>query len=225
VNIDEIWPEIEAYKRSLIAVLADLTDEDWQRSSLCAGWTVKEVVAHLPYHQIDLGTAAGGMLKARGNVDRMIQDVAVRRATAMSTVELLDRFRGMLGSRRHPPGVTWREAVSDTLVHGQDIAVPLGRPLDLPIRAATVAAERCYTMRWPAMPKGWPFHPKRGLRRFRLRATDTDWSIGDGPVVTAPVGDLMLLIAGRPFVLPRLSGPGAEDLRTALVAKVTNPSV
>ncbi len=138
----------------------------------------------------------------------MMHDVAVRRATAMSTVELLDRFRGMVGSRRHPPGVTRREAVTDNLVHGPDIAIPLGRPLEPPVRAATVAAQRCYTMRWPMMPKGWPLHPKRGLRQFRLRATDTDWSIGDGPEITAPIGDLLLLIPGRLVVLARLGGPG-----------------
>jgi uncharacterized protein (TIGR03083 family) len=228
MNLNESWPEIEAYRRSLITILADVSDQDWRQPSLCTSWTVKDVLAHLTYQHIDVRTAAGGMIRARGNTDRMIHDVAVRRAAAMSTMELLDRFRGMLGWRRHPPGVTWREAVTDNLVHGQDIAVPLGRPLDLPIRAATVAAERCYTMRWPAMPKDWPLHTRRELRRFRLHATDTDWSIGDDAEVTAPIGDLLLLITGRLVVLPRLSGPGAEDLRTALNAAlstgVKNPS-
>jgi len=222
----EIWTEIDAYKGSLITLLADLSDEDWRRPSLCAGWTVKDTLAHLTYQHIDLRTAFGGMVRARGDMDRMIHDVAVRRATAMSTVELVDRLRSTLGSRRHPPGVTWREAVTDNLVHGQDIAVPLGRPLELPVRAATVAAERCYTMRWPAMPKAWPFHPKRGLRRFRLRATGTDWSIGDGPEVAASIGDLLLLITGRLVVLPRLTGPGADDLRSSAGEHqaVRNPS-
>jgi uncharacterized protein (TIGR03083 family) len=221
MKVGELWPQIDAYRQSLINRLTDVADDDWQRPSLCTGWTVKDVLAHLTYQHIDLRTAFGGMMRARGNMDRMIHDVAVRRAAAMSTVELLDRFRGMLGSRRHPPGVTWREAVTDNLVHGQDIAVPLGRPLELPIPATTVAAERCYTMRWPAMPKGWPFHPTGGLRRFRLRASDTDWSIGDGPDITAPIGELLLLITGRLVVLPRLAGPGAGELRSALADQET----
>jgi len=80
-------------------------------------------------------------------------------------------------------------------------------------------------MRWPAMPKDSPFHPKRWLRRFRVCATDTEWSIGDGPEITAPIGDLVLLITGRLVVLPGLSGPGAEELRTALTNdRVKNPS-
>lgn len=229
MKVDEIWPEVDAYRGRLITLLTGITDDDWQRPSLCRGWTVKDALAHLTYQHIDVRTAFAGTIRARGDMDRMIHDVAVRRAAATSTVELLDRFHGMVGSRRHPPGVTWREAVTDNLVHGQDIAVPLGRTLDLPARAATVAAERCYTMRWPAMPKGWPFHPKRGRRRFRLRATDTDWSIGDGPEITAPIGDLLLLITGRLVVVPRLEGPGADDFRSALGShesvsvKNTNP--
>jgi hypothetical protein len=66
------------------------------------------------------------------------------------------------------------------------------------------------------MPKAWPFHPKRDLRRFRLQATDTDWSIEDGSKIAAPIGDLLLLITGRLVVLPRLSGPAADEVRQAL---------
>jgi hypothetical protein len=146
----------------------------------------------------------------------MIHDVARRRAARLSTVELVGLLKAMVGSRRHPPGVTWREGITDNLVHGQDITVPLGQGLRLPVGASAIAAGRNYSMKWPPMPKDWPFHPRRGLRRFRLRATDTDWTAGEGPEVTAPIGDLLLLITGRLVVLPRLSGPGADELTAAL---------
>jgi uncharacterized protein (TIGR03083 family) len=219
MNTDEAWREIDGYRLRLVDLLSGLPDEDWRRPSLCAGWTVREALAHLTYQHITLGTAVPGLLRARGSTDRMIHDVAARRAARLSTVELIGRLRGLVGSRRHPPGVTWREALTDNLVHGQDIAVPLERRLDLPIGACAIAAERSYSMRWPPMPKSWPFHPRRGLRRFRLRATDTDWSVGEGPEVTAPIGDLLLLITGRLVVLPRLAGPGAAELASALAAQ------
>jgi uncharacterized protein (TIGR03083 family) len=220
MNRTEVWPQIDPYRRRLIEALTELSDADWQQPSLCTGWTVKEAMAHLTYQHISIGTGLAGTVRARGNTDRMIHDVAVRRAAKLSTVELVELLRGLVGSRRHPPGVSWREAVTDNFVHAQDMLIPLGRQLDMPVGPAAVAAERCYTMpTWralPAMPKAWPFQPKRGLRRFRLRATDTGWSIGDEPEIAAPIGDLLLLITGRLVVLPRLSGTAADELRQAL---------
>jgi hypothetical protein len=58
----------------------------------------------------------------------------------------------------------------------------------------------------------WPFGVKRPLKRFRFTATDVDWTAGDGPEVTGPVAALLLLLTGRPAALPRLSGPGVEEL-------------
>jgi uncharacterized protein (TIGR03083 family) len=220
--VDAIWPEIELYRRSLITVLAELADDDWRQPSLCTGWTVKDVLAHLTYQHIDLRTAAGGMFRARGDIDRMIHDVAVRRATAMSTVELLDRFRGMLGSRRHPPGVTWREAVTDNLVHGQDITVPLGRPpgpRGHRRRRAVLHDALAGDAEGLAVPPEVGAAAVPGLRDRhgmvdRRRPRDHRADRRPGAAHHRP--------AGRPA---GLSCPGAEELRTALTNdRVKNPS-
>jgi hypothetical protein len=42
------------------------------------------------------------------------------------------------------PAVTFRETVIDYLVHGQDIAVPLGRALPMPRDLAVIAADRVW---------------------------------------------------------------------------------
>jgi uncharacterized protein (TIGR03083 family) len=93
----------------------------------------------------------------------------------------------------------------DILVHGKDIAIPLGVAREMPLDAARAGIERVWTM-------GWPFGVKRDLRQFRYVATDIDWAAGDGPEVTGPVSALLLLVTGRPAALPRLSGPGIEAL-------------
>jgi hypothetical protein len=48
----------------------------------------------------------------------------------------------MTGSRRHNFGVTYRETLIDTLIHAQDIAIPLNRRHPMPAEAAAAAATR-----------------------------------------------------------------------------------
>ena len=55
---------------------------------------------------------------------------------AWPTGQIIAEIRGMTGSRRHNIGVTYLETLTDILVHGQDIAIPVGRHHDMPPRAA-----------------------------------------------------------------------------------------
>ncbi|WP_433621579.1 hypothetical protein [Nocardia sp. CA-120079] len=90
-------------------------------------------------------------------------------------------------------------------MHGQDIAIPTGRQIDIPIEAAATAATRVSTM-------GWPFWAKRRLEGLRLVATDADWVVGAGDEVCGRIADLLLLTTGRSVVMPRLSGGGVGKL-------------
>ncbi|MGI5239665.1 maleylpyruvate isomerase family mycothiol-dependent enzyme [Dactylosporangium sp. CA-139066] len=206
------WPVIDQQRTAVADLLETLTPDEWRRPSLCAQWTVREVAAHLTLQQLrprDLLTALPVLLRARGDIDRLTHDLAA----GTSDAELLRRLRATIGSRRHNAGVTPMETLTDILVHGQDIAIPLGRDLAVPPGAAAAAATRNWTMRWPP-----PFPIKKTLRRYSLSATDTDWRAGDaaGPAVEGPMSALLLLTCGRLVALDRLSGPGAEALRAAL---------
>jgi len=152
------------------------------------------------------------MISFRGSFDRTIQHAARRRA-GWPTERIVAEIRDTAGFRRHNFGVTYLETLIDILVHGQDIALPLGRRLDLPPAAAAVAADRVLSMRWPP-----PLPAARELRGFRLVATDTAWSTGDGPEVRGPMGAILLVCAGRLSALPQLSGDGAAVLATRLSA-------
>jgi uncharacterized protein (TIGR03083 family) len=149
----------------------------------------------------------------RGSMDRTIQEAARRRATHLSTDQIIAEIRGTIGSRRHNLGVTLLETLTDILVHGQDIAIPLGRRLDMPPEAAAVAASRVLAMRWPP-----PLPGARRVAGFRLRATDTPWSAGEGLEVCGPMAALLLICTGRLAGLPQLFGPGAADLKARLQA-------
>ncbi|MHA6785929.1 maleylpyruvate isomerase family mycothiol-dependent enzyme [Pseudonocardia saturnea] len=44
---DVVWRVIDAERSRLVDLLEDLGDADWRTRSLCTGWTVREVAAHL----------------------------------------------------------------------------------------------------------------------------------------------------------------------------------
>jgi uncharacterized protein (TIGR03083 family) len=213
MNVDQAWQAIDDQRLALTDVLARLPDDEWQLPSLCDGWTVRDVTAHLTMQQVGPGALLmqiKAMITARGNLDRLIHDAARRRA-ALPTTQLIAEIRGMVGSRRHNFGVTYRETLTDILVHSQDITVPLGRRLAMPVDAAALAATRIWSM-------DRMFHAAKRLTGYRLTATDTNWTVGEGAEVNGPVGSILLLLTGRPIDLPLLSGPGVGSLSARLAA-------
>ncbi len=210
---DQVWQVIDAQRLSLAGLLEQLSADEWRQPSLCTGWTVRDVAAHLTLQQIGLGGAIGMVARWRGSLDQMIHDAACRRA-ARPTEQIIAQIRGTAGSRRHNIGVTYLETLTDILVHGQDIAIPLGRRHDMPPQAGAVAASRVLSMRWPP-----PLPAARKVAGFRLAATDISWSAGEGPEVKAPMGAILLVCAGRLAALHQLSGEGARDLAARLSAR------
>jgi uncharacterized protein (TIGR03083 family) len=73
---------VAAQRRELTMLLGELEAEAWDRPSLCVGWRVREVVAHMimPF-RYTARRFATEMLKARGNFDRMSNRCARRDAT------------------------------------------------------------------------------------------------------------------------------------------------
>jgi uncharacterized protein (TIGR03083 family) len=207
----QAWQVIDTQRLGLAGLLDDLSEHEWQQPSLCDGWTVRDVAAHLTLQQLGARAAIAMMLRYRGDTDRAIRECACQRAAALSTGQIIAAIRGMTGSRRHNFGVTYRETLIDILVHAQDIAIPLGRRHPMPPEAAAAAVTRIWTMRWPP-----PFPPRRTMQQFRITATDTAWAAGHGPQIQAPISAILLLSAGRLAALPQLAGDGAAELTARL---------
>jgi uncharacterized protein (TIGR03083 family) len=213
MNRDQIWQAIDAQRASLTSLLEHLADDEWLRPSPCAGWTVRDVAAHLTLQQLGPSATLGMMFRWQGSLDRTVEHAARLRAVTLTTRQIIAEIRGMIGSRRHTFGVTYLETLTDILVHSQDIALPLGRRLTMPPDAAAVAASRVLSIRWPP-----PLPTARKMAGVRLSATDTSWSVGDGPEVRAPMAALLLVCCGRLAALPQLSGEAAPDLAARLSA-------
>ena len=205
---DEVWHAIDAERLSLAGLFEDLSPAEWETRSLCAGWRVRDVAAHLTLAHTGPGTALVAMLRAGGSFNRMIRDTALRQA-ALPVERYPQLLRAMVGSRRKAPGISDLEPLIDVLVHGQDVAVPLGRPRPMPVEPTVAAVRRV----WPNL---YPFRAERRLRGVRLVATDHPWTAGQGLVVEGPIGALLLLLTGRSAALAQLSGPGLPSLEGRL---------
>ncbi|TYB41271.1 maleylpyruvate isomerase family mycothiol-dependent enzyme [Actinomadura chibensis] len=202
-----MWRVIDAERTGVAELLAGLTDEQWERPSLCAGWRVREVAAHLGIGpRARLGWVLVETVRAGGGFNRMVDRTARREAARRSPEQLTAELREASGSRHLAPGQKLGYAMLDILVHGQDIAVPLGLDRAMPLEAARGSAEIAWRI-------GFPFHARRRLRGVRLAATDVDWTAGDGPEVAGPIAALLLLLTGRDgAALARLDGPGVAVL-------------
>jgi uncharacterized protein (TIGR03083 family) len=209
---DEILSWVTAERLGLADFLADLDDHEWKVASLCAGWTVHDVVAHLTLstRSTFLGTVRDA-IRARGDFNRMEADQARRRSARFGPAELVEQFRETAGSARRALGSRPLDPLVDVLVHGQDIARPLGRVREMSAERAIAALDHVRTDTSPA------YGARKRLRGTRLVATDVEWSAGDGSdEVRGPVGDLLLLATGRAAGLAGLSGPGAERIAATL---------
>ncbi len=111
-----------------------------------------------------------------------------------------------MGSSKHPPGPpdTW---LGETIVHSEDIRRPLGIVHEFPTDAAVQVAN---------FYKGSNLliGAKKRITGLSLRATDADWSYGDGAEVEGPIVSLVLAMTGRRAVLDDLSGDGVATLRS-----------
>ena len=207
IGRDEAWTEIDAHRQDLVQLLESLSAEEWQRPSLCPDWTIRQVVAHIALQNTRWSQLPRTMvdLVRHGGMNPAIHAAACRHAER-AVDDLVGEIRDRIGVWRALPTLTYREAAIDYLVHGQDIAVPLGRDLPMPTRLAALAADRVWS-------RGAMFHASRTLAGYRFLADDIEWAAGQGQEVRGPIGALLVLLTGRAVALMQLTGPGVAALR------------
>lgn len=191
-----VWDHTVAQRQALAEILRGLTPEQWERPSLCAGWRVQDVAAHLIFSPQATWRETMRMLPdLRGGYQAMIFEDGLRRGR-VGPDAILDQYSEYAAVRRSPALTTWVEPLLDSLVHTQDIVRPLGIEHHMVPEAAAVAADRARLLRMT---------PRR-LREVRLVATDVDWARGRGPVVEGPMEELLMLSTGRDARSERITG-------------------
>lgn len=204
--MSDVWPIVHAEREALVDDLAALTDEQWDRPSLCGDWTVHDVAAHLVDNAktTRLGVVLA-MLRARLDFDRQ-NATGVARERGATPEDTLTRLRRAQHLTSTPPAPLESRLVEE-IVHGEDIRRPLGvgrtYPPDAVIRSLRYQARTSVA-----------FGGARQLvAPVRLRATDADVTIGDGPEVRGTALSLLMAISGRTVALDDLEGPGVPLLR------------
>jgi uncharacterized protein (TIGR03083 family) len=200
-----IWPLVHAERAALAADLADLTGEQWATPSLCTGLTVREVLAHLTAGaSLNPVRWLAGVIRCRFDFDKQ---VAMRLAEQLGSTpaETIDRFRSVLTSTTKPPLPTLA-MLGETIVHAQDIRLPLGIRHDYPIETLTRVAEYYQGSDLPVL-------TRKRIRGLRLAATDGPFSTGSGPLVSGPTLALTMAMAGRRAYCDEIRGDGAATLR------------
>ncbi len=203
--MSEIWATIASERGALANDLADLAPSQWDTESLCAGWTVRDIVAHLSATaSLNPATFFLGMTKAGFNFDKFANgQIAKHRGTDSSAT--LGEFRRVQHSTSAPPGpkTSW---LGEVVIHGADVRSPLGIPHAYPPGAIRQVID---------FYKGSNvlIGSKSRIAGLALQATDHDWQHGQGEGVEGPLLSLLLAMTGRGAACDDLAGPGVATLR------------
>lgn len=201
-----------AHKRRQFASLINaLDDEQLATPSLCAGWDVKTVAAHVVSTVLDGMPGFLAMAVRCGSLSRGIDELARRRAQA-PMAEIVAALREHADRPVSSPLFGPRGPLADILVHSGDVRIALGLPFEPDVQHVESAMD-FLTGLWPI-----GFIPLGRLRGIRLSANDISRSWRDGAEVTGPVAALMMSVCGRTALLDTLAGPGSTVLRRRLAS-------
>ncbi|GAA4606860.1 uncharacterized protein (TIGR03083 family) [Actinoplanes octamycinicus] len=195
---------ITTTNRLMIADVLDRLDPaQWRAATLCAGWTVHEMAAHLLQPMlVGFGRFFLTALRHRGDTDRTV-DHLTRRIARHDRAELIGLLRRHAGDRVNPPRVGPIGPFAETCVHLRDIARPLRLPADVPTGHWRILLDYL-TGPNPAPALATPGR----FARVRLQATDLDWATGAGPLITGTAEALGMALTGRTTAHTDLTGPG-----------------
>ena len=193
-----------AERAELTDLLATLAPGQWDEPTLCEGWSVRHVVAHVfSYEDLTFAGTIARLVRAGFRLSKA-NDIGVAEHLSKSPEELVRFAADHLQPRGLPAIRGGLPAFLDALIHHQDIRRALQLPRDVPAERLAPALRLCVSA--PPLPA------KRNARGLSVRATDLDFGFGDGPLVEGPAEALLMALAGRHGVVAELRGAGQAEL-------------
>jgi uncharacterized protein (TIGR03083 family) len=194
----------------LADLLAGLTPEQWASPTLCDGWCVRDVAAHVvSFEDMTPAELTARFVKGRLQMDR-INGLGVDGLAQRSAEQLVAVLRDNAEPHGLGAGFGGRVALTDNMIHQQDIRRPLGIARTIPVERLCAALD--FVRFSPTIRGAWL------ARGVRLAATDFDWSYGKGPEARGCGEALLMAMAGRPDALRDLDGPGTATLAARMKA-------
>lgn len=188
-----IWNMVHTERAALVEDLQHVSDDAWETASLCPGWAVHDVVAHLVDCALTTpGNFAVTMLRSGFDFNKQnARGIAAHRGS--TPAETLTRLSEVVDRTSGPPRILAPLAsrLVEEIAHGEDIRRPLGIERNYPSDAVTEAIR--YQVRTSVKFGG----AKELVSAVKLLADDTELEIGDGPPVSGPALELLMLVSGR----------------------------
>jgi len=200
---------VDAERTEFADLVDTLTPQQWDASSLCTAWKVRDVVAHVTQGgTVNTGESMKQMVKYGFRLNKLLTEEAKKDGQATSD-ELRANLRGTVGSRTTPPFTKAEGMLADEVIHQQDVRRAIGIPRQVPTERLRVVLDDIKGYNNVLIPA------KKRLKGLHLKATDLDWEFGDpeGAEVSGPGEALMMAISGRSAALADLTGPGVAQLR------------
>ncbi|CAM3376311.1 maleylpyruvate isomerase family mycothiol-dependent enzyme [Occultella aeris] len=199
-----IWPLIHAERAALAADLADLDEDAWRTPSLCAGLTVREVLAHLTAGASLNGIRwLAGVVRCRFDFDKQVR-MRLDEQLGSSGADTLARFDAVRGGTTTPP-LPRQAILGETIVHGSDIRRPLGLVRTFPTDTLVTLARYYAGTDQVVVAKG-------RIGGLHLRADDSEFEAGSGAPVIGSTLALIMAMTGRADYCVELTGEGAAVL-------------
>jgi uncharacterized protein (TIGR03083 family) len=212
----DIDTRVTAERTALLGVLDGLDEAGWRTPSLCAGWSVRDLVVHvLMAYELSLPRFAVLMLRARFDFDRLADRWA--RGDTRSPAEVASALRATADRRFGVPGAPVEAPLSHLVVHAQDAYRPLGVTSPSDPDSVRIVLDQL------TGPWGRGQLRSEVLDGLAFSATDTDWRLGEGSQVRGPAAALASTLVGRTAALEDLTGDGVAVLRGRLARSPVSP--
>ena len=194
-----LQPAVAAEFLALADLLESATDAQWDTPSLCAGWRVREVIAHMTMAARSPEERCRAELR-RCDFDfgRLSNEIASRDAQ-LPPSELVANLRSETMQHWAPPGGGYHGALNHVVIHGLDVTVPLGVPRRSPDETIRIVLDDLTR-------GGVHAHFGTSIEGRSLQATNLDWSYGSGRALRGAAEDLAVLLCGRKLPPGRIEG-------------------
>jgi uncharacterized protein (TIGR03083 family) len=195
----ELQPTVAAQYQALAELLSTAPDEAWNTQSLCDGWRVREVVAHMTMPARYSQEQFMAELERYGYDFTLLSNEIASRDAELPSAQLVADLRSDVLHHWTPPGGGYHGALNHVVIHGLDVTVPLGEP--------RLASDQVIQVVLDDLTQGGG-HEHFGIeiagRDFE--ASDLDWKYGSGQALRGAAEDLALAMCGRTVPSDRLVG-------------------
>ena len=187
-----------------VELLRSLPSASWGRPSLCASWTVREVVLHSAAH-----------------IHNQQRDKAILEEYSRRSDAELTEWLESAPFESKAPSARIRRLSSEIqrgelMIHQQDVRRALDMPRAIPAGRVTAVLE-VGLRRLGSLSLAYGRQRSNGLR---LISSESDWAWGSGPEVRGPLEAILMATAGRHEALDDLDGAGVATLSE----RIENPS-